>query len=118
MQDGDSDDGDEQDEFALDEACLVLSQVRFSLSTLTPRTDHNSGRACRSARDWRPRPRGMQAAAMLAAAAAAAEGGAVGILYYTILYSTIPSPLFYSTLYYNTLYYTILCCTIRQPSLL
>ena len=35
MQDGDSDDGDEQDEFALDEACLVLSQVRFSLSTLT-----------------------------------------------------------------------------------
>ena len=117
MQDGDSDDGDEQDEFALDEACLVLSQVRFSLSTLTPRTDHNSGRACRSARDWRPRPRGMQAAAMLAAAAAA-EVGAVGILYYTILYSTIPSPLFYSTLYYNTLYYTVLCCTIRQPSLL
>ena len=63
-----------------------------------PRTDHNSGRACRTGRDWRPRPMGMQAAAMLAAAAAAAEVGAVGILFYTILYSTIPSPLFYSTI--------------------
>ena len=30
-----SDDGDEPDEFPMEEACLVLIQVRFSLSTLT-----------------------------------------------------------------------------------
>ena len=35
MQDGDADEGEERDEFPMDPACLALTLVRFSLSTLT-----------------------------------------------------------------------------------
>ena len=35
MQDGDTDGGEEEDEYPVDPACLALAVVRFSLSTLT-----------------------------------------------------------------------------------
>ena len=35
MQDGDTDKGEERDEFPMDAACLALTLVRLSLSTLT-----------------------------------------------------------------------------------